>query len=67
MRKIITVTDWNSDELSRERFRIVVEGYSTDRKQVSIQALNSTSSSIHAGFLAYEKGARHEKIWFEYI
>jgi hypothetical protein len=61
MRKIITVTDWNSDELSRERFRIVVEGYSTDRKQVSIQALNSTSSSIHAGFLAYEMALTEAK------
>lgn len=61
MRKIIAITDWNSDELARERFRTVVEGYSADRKQVSIQALNSTSSSIHTGFLAYEMALTEAK------
>lgn len=54
MRKIITITDWNSDGLTRERFRTVVEGYSIDRKQVNIHSLSCISSSVHAGFLAYE-------------
>lgn len=61
MRKIISITDWNIDGLTRERFRTVVEGYSADRKRVSIQTLSCTSSSVHAGFLAYEMALTEAK------
>lgn len=61
MRKIITITDWNTDELTRERLRTVVEGYSIDRKQVAMQSLSCTSSSVHAGFLAYEMALTEAK------
>ena len=61
MRKIISITDWNTDELTRERFRTVVEGYSANRKHVNIQSLSCTSSSIHAGFLAYEMALTEAK------
>ena len=61
MRKIISITDWNSDELSRERFRTVAEGYSVNRKDIRIQTLTSTISSIHAGFLAYEMALTEAK------
>ncbi len=61
MRKIISVTDWNQDQLARERFRTVVEGYSVDRKHVSIQSLACDPSSIHAGFLAYQMALTEAK------
>lgn len=51
MKKLIVVSDWVVDSLSRQEFKSVVEGFLREQNRVNLTSVYSSPSTIHAGFL----------------
>lgn len=54
MKHVICIADWAHDPLLSQEFRTSVEGYAKDPSFVRISYTPSTSSTIHASFLALQ-------------
>ena len=51
MKKLIVVTDWADDSLTRQEFRSAVEGFLQQPELANINYVSSTPSTIHTGYL----------------
>ncbi|MCL4374987.1 SAM-dependent chlorinase/fluorinase [Patescibacteria group bacterium] len=51
MKKLIVVSDWAGDDLTRQEFRSATEGYLQTNQPLNLSFVAATASTIHTGFL----------------
>lgn len=60
MKKLIVVSDWSSDSLTRQEFRSAAEGFLKSSETPNITFVASTPSTIHTSFLMSQVIATEE-------
>ena len=61
MKKLIVISDWISDGLRCQELRSIVEGFLNSPSHPAISFVESSHSTIHAGFLADQIAAIEER------